>query len=72
MAVQMQQPDGTWGPATPEPPSPGYDAEVSGHGPYRWALYHDCTTEVAKGLARTRFGAQLALVLAKHRHQRRG
>lgn len=71
--VQQQNPDGSWSPATPCGPQPGYDAEIgrTGRHEYAWALYHDCHRLVANGTSWTHTGATLRLVLAKRWDQRR-
>jgi hypothetical protein len=72
MPTSMQQlPDGRWVPTEALSPQPGYDAEVTGHGPYAWVLYHDCFDEVARGAARTRLGAGLAIWWARWRDRKR-
>jgi len=65
VTVQQQNPDGTWSDAEALPPQPGYDAEVVGHGPFRWTLYRDCHTVVDSGRTRTRLGAAVAIWLTR-------
>jgi hypothetical protein len=71
MPESQQNPDGTWGPAEPEPLSDDFDVEVEGTGPYRWEAWVGMT-EVASGTARSRLGLLAAITRAKRRHLRSG
>jgi hypothetical protein len=55
---------GEWVPAEPLPYFPGLDFEVHGSGPWIWQAYEGAT-EVASGVARTRFGLRLAIWRAR-------